>query len=129
MFATGFVARTLAEIADLSSGWRRDCIGVVAVACDMQVKSFEWTRKALRTLAPSYVGLVANASSKPEDLVMIASLIGGVDSLLVEGLNETMTPLSALSCDIPVSHLDGMTANAGTWRDAFEATLDLDSRS
>ena len=120
-FESGYIARNLDEVADLAGGWRRDRIGVVAVSCDMQVASYPWVRSMLQALAPNYVGLVARATTKPRDLDMIATLIGGADSLMVEGLNETLTPLSALDSVIPVSRLDGQTASTAAWMSAFES--------
>jgi hypothetical protein len=117
----GFIAHDLREVADLSFAWRRDRIGIVAVECDSKVSSYQWVRSVLRTLTPAYVSLVTRASTKSDDIAAIAGLIGGVDSLLVDGLDESLTPLAILNSGVPVARIDGEPTSSRAWLSVMDA--------
>jgi hypothetical protein len=117
----GFIAHDLNEVTDLAFAWRRDRIGIVAVECDSKVSSYDWVRSVLRTLTPAYVSLVTRASTKSDDVVAIANLIGGVDSLFVDGLDESLTPLAVLNSGIPVARIDGEPTSSRAWLGVLDA--------
>lgn len=114
-FGPGLVAHDVEAAVDLMPGWRRDRVGVVVVACEASVMNYPWVRTVLRGIMPSFVYLATRASSKSDDIRQTAQRIGGADAILLDGLNESMTPLSALSLEIPIARLDGKVADPQSW--------------
>jgi hypothetical protein len=55
------------------------------------------------------------ASSKPEDVQAWSDSLGGLDAVVVDGLDATATPASILGTGIPVARLDGRPASPALW--------------
>lgn len=108
-------ARTAAQAAAMSPGWRRDRVGVVAVYAPPLGADQRWTRQVLRALRPSCVWGMAGATTKPDDVRRWIAAIGGVDALAVTEVAATATPASVLSLGIPVSRLDDEAATPARW--------------
>jgi hypothetical protein len=112
---SGLRARTPAEAADLSAGWRRDGIGIVAVHASPADADRQWVREVLRAMRPSCVWTLVRATTKPEDVERWATDVGGVDALVVDEVAGTVTPAAVLSTGIPVARLDGEPATPQRW--------------
>lgn len=108
-------ARTAAQAAAMSPGWRRDRVGVVAVYAPPLGADQRWTRQMLRALRPSCVWGMAGATTKPDDVRRWIAAIGGVDALAVTEVAATATPAAILSLGIPVSRLDDEAATPARW--------------
>jgi hypothetical protein len=117
----GYRVRTPDEAADLSTGWRRDRVGVVVVHASSAEADRRWAREMLRAMRPSCVWGLARASTKPEDVGRWANDIGGVDALVVDEVAGTVTPAAILSAGIPVARLDGEPATPERWADVVAA--------
>lgn len=114
-FAPDLVVHDAASAKALSPGWRRDRIGIVAVAARDTASDASWARAMLRDLRPSATIGLADARAKNEDLAMFLSGIGGVDALAVTGSDTTATPAQLLELAVPVAFLDGAPATGTTW--------------
>jgi hypothetical protein len=112
------------QAAALSPGWRRDRIGVVAVELPSSIEGAARGRAMLRALRPSVTLLAAEAAWKAADVSYLADGLGGVDALLVDHVEQTMTPAEILSTEIPVRALDGEPADPSCWVRHVEAILD-----
>lgn len=121
--ASALVVHDEQEAADLAPGWRRDRVGVVAVSVTSLSRDGAWARNVLRALAPSMTIALASATAKAEDIGAFCAAIGGVDALVIEGLEATLTPASVLATGIPVGMLDAMPADAATWADVATRAL------
>lgn len=108
-------ARTAAQAASMSPGWRRDRVGVVAVYGPPLGADQRWTRQVLRALRPSCVWGMAAGTTKPDDVRRWVSAIGGVDALAVSEVGATATPAAILSLGIPVTRLDDDPATPARW--------------
>jgi hypothetical protein len=108
-------ARTAAQAASLSPGWRRDRVGVVAVYAPPLGADQRWTRQVLRALRPSCVWGMAGATTKPDDVRRWITAIGGVDALVLTEVGATATPAAILSLGVPVTRLDDEPATPGRW--------------
>ena len=99
----------------LAPGWRRDRVGIVALAVPSGLASAAEARALLRALRPSAVYALADASAKNDDLFELVDAMGGVDALWLEGLGSTITPADVLALGIPVARLDGEAATPERW--------------
>ena len=107
-------ARTAEEAAALAPGWRRDRIGLVAVAAP-PLAGLDWPRDVLRAMAPSYVLGMVSAATKTEDVERWAAGLGGVDALVLTDARRTVTPAAVLASGISVASLDGEPATPARW--------------
>lgn len=108
-------ARTAAQAAAMSPGWRRDRVGVVAVYAPPLGADQRWTRQILRALRPSCVWGMAGATTKPDDVRRWITAIGGIDALVMTEVGATATPAAVLSLGIPVTRLDDEPATPARW--------------
>ncbi len=108
-------ARTAAQAASLSPGWRRDRVGIVAVYAPPLGADQRWTRQVLRALRPSCVWGMTAATTKPDDVRRWIAAIGGVDALVMTEVGATATPAAILSLGIPVARLDDEPATPARW--------------
>jgi hypothetical protein len=113
--ASPLVVHDAYEAADLSPGWRRDRVGVVAVNVASFLEDALWAREVLRAMGPSMTIALASATTKAEDIAAACAAIGGVDALALEDLDATLTPAAVLATKIPVGMLDGAPANEANW--------------
>ena len=111
----GLLARSAAEVASFSPGWRRDKVGVAAVYAAALGEDQSWARGALRAMRPSSVVAIVSATTKPEDVDKWVQAIGGADALALVDVRRTCTPGAVLSLGIPVLSLDGEEATPSRW--------------
>lgn len=110
-----FVVHDEQEARDLAPGWRRDRVGVAAVMLSSFTRDGAWARAMLRAMAPSMTIALASATMKGEDVLALCNALGGVDALVVEDLEATLTPAAILGTGIPVGMLDGVAADPASW--------------
>jgi hypothetical protein len=108
-------ARTAAQAASMSPGWRRDRVGVVAVYAPPLGADQRWTRQVLRALRPSCVWGMVGATTKPDDVRRWITAVGGVDALAMTEVSATATPAAILSLGVPVTRLDDEPATPERW--------------
>jgi hypothetical protein len=101
--------------AALAPGWRRDRVGVVAVAAEDTTTERTWAREVLRAARPSFTLALADARTKNEDLATFLSAIGGVDALALHRTEATVSPAQLLTLGLPVARLDGAEVTSTTW--------------
>lgn len=101
--------------AALAPGWRRDRVGVVAVAVDDTTGERAWAREVLRAARPSFAIALADARTKNEDLATFLGGIGGVDALALHRTDSTVSPAQLLGLGLPVARLEGSEVSSTTW--------------
>lgn len=117
------VVTATSEADALSPGWRRDRVGIVAVDAASAGASSSWVRQILRALRPSATLAVVSAVSKPEDIGHFAAAIGGVDALVLDDMERTVTPAAATGLGIPIARLGNLAASPAAWSAAVAHLL------
>jgi hypothetical protein len=102
--------------------WRRRALPTfVAVDCPAALRGDgpAWARDVVAALEAHRVIGVVRAGRKVEDVAAWVELVGGVDGLALEALEETSTPYAVLALEIPVAYLDALEATPATWAQAL----------
>src|SRR5439155_230409 len=99
--------------------WRRrlDPTVVVVDAPVSMADDHYWARDVIAALEPHIVWGVVDGGRKLEDLAAWSEIVGGVDALAVNGVQDTMTPASVLHLGLPVALVDGEPASPELWAD------------
>ncbi len=113
--AADLLAQDVEAAAELAPAWRHGRVGVVAVAVGSPFEDGPWAAAMLRAMRPSVTLAAASAIMKADDVRAFCTLLGGVDALIVEDLEATLSPASLLGTGIPVALLEDRPAKAGTW--------------
>ena len=66
-------------------------------------------------LEPTVTWAIVDTGSKREDIAYRIEELGGVDVLALDGLEETVSPATALEIGIPVGRLEHEHASPLTW--------------
>jgi len=111
------------EAADLSPGWRREHVAIVSVGVPLPAEDPSWVQAMLSALSPSCVLALASATTKADDLGAWCAAVGGVDGLLLEDVDLTLTPAATIAAGLAVLTLDGAPATGATWASAASAAL------
>ena len=104
------------EFADLqtrSARWRqRD--GIVPVVLDIGVEAVDrrWAIQALTEMRADQCRLVVEAWRLAEDVGRLAGKLGGVDTLELVSVTDTVDPLAMLDLGIPIGSIEGRPANS-----------------
>ena len=83
-FAPELVAHDVRGVEDLSPGWRRGRVAVVAVSCPVLSGEHRVVRDLLEAMRPSATIAIADARSKSEDVLYFCDGLGGVDALVLD---------------------------------------------
>jgi len=113
------VGRLLSDISDIAMRRQRwqQSVGstIVVVDAALPPASQGWLTAVVSALAPTFTWAVAQASTKVNDIVFWASLIGDVDALALVNVPATGDPAAALAGPLPVGLLDGQRATVTRW--------------
>ncbi len=112
---THLIATDARTAAALSPGWRRDGVAVVAVGTGTDRASARWCRTVLHALRPTAAWAVVSAAAKPEDVACFAASAGGLDALVVDDLDATVTPAAVVRAGVPVARIGDAPATARRW--------------
>lgn len=96
--------------------WRRRTRPTV-VACSLPTptRGLRWAKEILDNLEPTVTWAIIDAGWKREDIAHRIEELGGVDVLALDGLDETVSPATALDIGIPVGRLEQELASPLTW--------------
>ena len=95
--------------------WRRRGRPTI-VACSLpSVSGTRWAREMLDSLEPTITWAIVDAGTKREDIAHRIEQLGGVDAIALDGLDETVSPASALELGVPVGRLGFEHASPLTW--------------
>ncbi|MGO9875073.1 MAG: hypothetical protein ACLPVY_14860 [Acidimicrobiia bacterium] len=96
--------------------WRRRTRPTI-VACSLPTptRGLRWARGILDNLEPTVTWAIVDAGWKREDIAHRIEELGGVDVLALDGLDETVSPATALDIGIPVGRLEQELASPLTW--------------
>ena len=108
-------ACTAEDAAALAPGWRRSQVGVVAVEAPLAGAGRNWAAHVVRAMRPTAVWGIADAATKPEDIAAWADAVGGIDALVLSGLDHTTSPATVLRSGIPVALLADQPATPARW--------------
>jgi hypothetical protein len=104
--------------AERRLAWRRrPRPTIVVVSAGRSARDLAWARSVLDRLEPTFVWSVVDASCKSADVGDRLARIGGADALAIDGIEETVSPASALELGVPVGRLDGRVASPLLWTD------------
>lgn len=109
------IVRSVEDAAELAPGHRRGRVGVVAVDVPVGSLGTSWAANVIHALRPSLVVGVVDAMYKNEDVSDWTERLGGVDSVVVDNLDCTVSPARVLSLEIPVDRIDDSPATATRW--------------
>jgi hypothetical protein len=122
-FAPELVAYDVRAVEDLSPGWRRGRVAVVAVSCPGHSGDQRAVRDLISALRPSATIAIADARSKSEDVTFLCEGLGGVDALVLDRVAETLTPATLAATGIPVARLGDAPATPEEWARVASAAL------
>jgi hypothetical protein len=96
--------------------WRRRTRPTL-VACSLPTatRGLGWAKDILDHLEPTVTWAIVDAGWKREDIAYRIEGLGGVDVLALDGLDETVSPATALEIGIPVGRLAEEHASPLTW--------------
>jgi hypothetical protein len=96
--------------------WRRRTRPTI-VACSLPgaTRGLRWAKEILDNLEPTVTWAIVDAGSKREDIAYRIEELGGVDVLALDGLDDTVSPATALEIGIPVGRLADEHASPVTW--------------
>lgn len=105
--------------AERRQSWqRRSTATVVSVVVDPErgaPNGWKWAREILDHLEPTRAWLIADARSKSADITARIDMLGGVDLLALEHLEDTVSPASALDLGLPIGRIGGQVATPAMW--------------
>lgn len=96
--------------------WRRRSRPTI-VACSLPAatRGLRWARDMLDHLEPTVTWAIVDAGSKREDIAHRIEELGGVDVLALDGIEDTVSPATALEIGVPVGRLEHEHASPLTW--------------
>ncbi|UQX87978.1 hypothetical protein M6D93_16985 [Jatrophihabitans telluris] len=103
----------------------RDVASVVVVATDtVELEPDDpWAAEMLEALQPTTSWLVLDSNAKVGDAQAELLRLGGIDSVALYSARASKSPASAFALGLPVTMIDGRTANAGAWASMMFAAL------
>ncbi|MGQ0825076.1 MAG: hypothetical protein ACT4OX_08635 [Actinomycetota bacterium] len=104
--------------------WRRRPYPTL-VACSVPPgrHQLEWARDILDHLEPTCTWAIVDAGWKCEDVQHWAEVLGGLDVLALNQLDETTSPAAVLDLGIPVGRIEGRPATPVAWAEALCSRL------
>ena len=111
------------EAAEQRRAWRRRQTPTVAVIEAPLGQSSAWAGEMLEALEPTVVWGLVDACRKVEDITAWSDDLGGLDALCLSGLDDTVSPASALQTGVPVVLLEGQAATPERWADVLIGRL------
>jgi len=114
---------TAEEAAEQRRAWRRRQTPTVAVIEAPLGQSSAWAGEVLEALEPTVVWGLVDAGRKVEDITAWSDDLGGLDALCLSGLDDTVSPASALQTGVPVVLLEGQAATPERWADVLIGRL------
>ena len=114
---------TAEEAAEQRRAWRRRQTPTVAVIEAPLGQSSAWAGEVLEALEPTVVWGLVDAGRKVEDITAWSDDLGGLDALCLSGLDDTVSPASALQTGVPVVLLEGQAATPERWADVLMARV------
>jgi hypothetical protein len=104
------VVNDLADLASRADRWRQR--GIVPIVLDLgtEVVDQVWAIRALTALQADQVRFVTEAWRLAEDVGRTAGKIGGVDTIELVAVADTVEPLAMLDLEIPISTIEGRPA-------------------
>jgi hypothetical protein len=111
------------EAAEQRRAWRRRPTPTVAVIEAPLGQSSAWAGEVLEALEPTVVWGLVDAGRKVEDITAWSDDLGGLDALCLNGLDDTVSPASALQTGVPVVLLEGQAATPERWADVLMGRL------
>jgi hypothetical protein len=111
------------EAAEQRRAWRRRQTPTVAVIEAPLGQSSAWAGEMLEALEPTVVWGLVDACRKVEDITAWSDDLGGLDALCLNGLDDTVSPASALQTGVPVVLLEGQAATPERWADVLIGRL------
>jgi len=113
------VGRLLSDVSDIAmrrERWQHSVAStIVVVEAALPPAARGWLNAVVPALAPTFTWAVAQASTKVNDVVSWASVIGDVDALALVNVPATGDPAAALAGPLPVGLLDGQRATVTRW--------------
>ena len=110
------VVRTVRSAQDSKRSWsRRPHATIVALDAHPSAGDATWAQHVLGALEPIATYGVADATRKAEDISAWAKALGGIDALVVNHMDDTVSPAAILATDIPVDRIDGRKASPAYW--------------
>jgi hypothetical protein len=104
------------DIALRRESWQQSAGSTfVVVEAALPAAAEGWLAAVVSALAPTFTWAVAQASTKVNDIVSWAAVIGGVDALALVNVAATGDPAAALAGPLPVGLLDGRRATVTYW--------------
>lgn len=113
------VSQQLSDVSDIAlrrESWQQSVGSTfVVVEAALPAAAEGWLAAAVSALAPTFTWAVAQASTKVNDVVSWAAVIGDVDALALVNVPATGDPAAALAGPLPVGLLDGRRATVTYW--------------
>ncbi|WP_336250406.1 hypothetical protein [Stomatohabitans albus] len=100
--------------------WRRRSeatLVAVDTSTSLATNAQDWAYGILEALQPHQVIALVDAARKTEDVARWIADLGGVDSIALTGLEETVSPHAILELGIPVARLGTRQASPAAWTD------------
>jgi hypothetical protein len=111
--------RSAQDASALAPGYRRSGVAVVAVDVAAGGGSQAWAAEVIGALRPTLVLGIIDAVHKTEDMAAWIDAIGGVDAVVIENPDATVSPASVLALPVPVARLGHQPASPGIWVSAI----------
>jgi hypothetical protein len=104
--------------------WRRRTTPtIVAVSLPKGRDALPWARDILDRLEPTIAWSIVNAGWKSEDVRDWIERLGGVDTLALTNVDDTVSPAAILDLGIPVGRIEGRPATALEWAEVLLARM------
>ena len=112
-------ARLLSDVSEIALRrlqWQQSVDStVVVVEAALPSAAQGWLGAVVSALSPTFTWVVAQASTKVNDVVSWATGIGDVDALALVNVSATGDPAAALAGPLPVGLIDGQRATVTRW--------------
>ena len=113
------VGRLLSDVSDIAMRrlrWQQSAVStIVVVEASLPPASRPWLASVVSALAPTFTYAVAQATTKVDDIVSWAGMIGNIDALALVNVLTTADPVAALAGPLTVGLLDGQRATLNLW--------------
>ena len=113
------VGRLLSDVSDIAMRrlrWQQSAVStIVVVEASLPPASRPWLSSVVSALAPTFTYAVAQATTKVDDIVSWAGMIGNIDALALVNVLTTADPVAALAGPLTVGLLDGQRATLNLW--------------
>jgi hypothetical protein len=104
--------------------WRRRTQPtIVAVSLPPGRDALPWARDILDRLEPTVAWSIVNAGWKTEDVRDWIECLGGVDTLALANLDDTVSPAAILDLGVPVGRIEGKPATPLAWAELLLARM------